>query len=182
MWRSVTRQFLVTVTAVMVIVGSGSGLVGAVDRSHLIQPGVGIGVVHLGDDRKHMIQLWGSPTATVPLEDGLMMDCWCKVAQANGKWQAITPGVSAIVDQSGVVVGLGVTDPAYYLAERIHVGSTEADVRAALGDPDGQVDQPSGAFPTVVWSYRLGLDIYLQQQRLLGTRVAMIMVESSAQP
>jgi hypothetical protein len=139
---------------------------GAYDTTHLIQPGIGIGRVHLGMPLSDAIRVWGVPGPGYSESTGLTFYCWC---ERNG-FDVLRGGPAVIVDPSEIIVAISViNDASYTLPEGIHthmragtftqIGSSGSEVRAALGDPDRITPMSAD---TVSWTYPdRGLVIFL---------------------
>jgi hypothetical protein len=124
----------------------------------LIVPGQSIGPVRLGTDlRGEMVRL-GPAKGTAKLDDGTTVYRWF-VPPSN-------IGIGVRTNQNGIVLRVWVlNDARYSTKEGLHVGSTEAAIRAALGAPTRVEVSSRAKTKTLIYEARgLWLNIQLDQQ------------------
>jgi len=124
----------------------------------LIVPGQSIGPVRLGTAlRGEMVRL-GPAKGTAKLDDGTTVYRWF-VPPSN-------IGIGVRTNQNGMVLRVWVlNDARYSTKEGLHVGSTEAEIRAALGAPTRVEVSSQAKTKTLIYEARgLWLNIQLDQQ------------------
>ena len=102
------------------------GTASAQSRIHSVVGGQGIGPVKLGMTIKDFSAIIGPSKSTERMNDGTTVYRWFGPPENVGVGIRVTP--------AGTVYRIWVlNDPGYVTKEGLHVGSTEAEVRAALG-------------------------------------------------
>lgn len=94
----------------------------------VIVPGQSIGAVRLGMKLADVTGLFGTSTDTVRSSDGSVTRWWLDAAKRQGFGVQVSGGNR--VDRLSIM-----NDASYTTAAGLHVGSTEAEIRAALGAP-----------------------------------------------
>jgi len=125
-----------------------------VQRVHVVLPGEGIGVVRLGMSVQDALAALGPAKTTKALPDGNTLYEWFAPPTNKGIGLRATP--------SGVVYRVwALNDDQYTIADRVHVGSTEADARAGLGAPSQVLADTSSGTKTLTYP-SLGLWVTIQ--------------------
>jgi len=125
-----------------------------VQRWHAVLPGEGIGVVRLGMGIQDALAALGPAKNTQALPDGDVLYKWF-APPANR-------GIGVRATSSGVVYRVwALNDDQYAIADRVHIGSTEADARAALGAPSQVLGDTSSGTKTLTYP-SLGLWVTIQ--------------------
>ncbi|HXX38084.1 MAG TPA: AMIN domain-containing protein [bacterium] len=126
----------------------------SVQRVHAVLPGEGIGPVRLGMRIQEALAVLGPAKSTQVLPDGNMLYAWFVPPMNRGIGLRATP--------SGVVYRVWVlNDDQYAIADRIRIGNTETEARAALGAPSQVVADTSSGTKTLAYS-SLGLWVGIQ--------------------
>jgi S1-C subfamily serine protease len=103
--------------------------------SFVITPSRGIGDLKLGMSRNELEDVLGPAKRSQTVGGGTVLD-----------WQpAATRGLFAVVSRAGEVIMIGVTLDSKFDVRGLHNGSTEVEVRAALGEPS-RVELSAGAY------------------------------------
>ncbi len=122
-----------------------------------VVPGQAVGPVRLGMRVQDAVAALGPAKTTQPLPDGNMLYEWFGPPSNRG--------VGARVSPSGTIYRVWVlNDSEYGIAEGVHVGSTEAEVRAALGAPAQELVDTARAIKTMTYP-SLGLWVSIQMDR-----------------
>jgi hypothetical protein len=133
--------------------GTGAGAA-TIDPSHLINAGVGVGPVHLGESIGDVIAVLGKPKSVKPYHgrikawEGLRMWSWADEAQEpSDKARVINGGLVVLTQDDAVRVVIVYYDGHYQDTNGLHTltmeheqydptpGSTPDEVIAALGKP-----------------------------------------------
>jgi hypothetical protein len=124
----------------------------------LVVPGKSIGPIKLGMDIAQATKLLGPPASSSALQDGSYVYRWFAPPKNVGM------GVRAT--KAGKIYRIwALNDPKYMTRQRLHAGSTEAEVRAALGDPSRVVVDSSGGVKTLRYdSLGIWIDIQLDNR------------------
>jgi hypothetical protein len=126
-------------------------------RFQSVVPGKGIGPVQLGMRVQDVVATLGQPRRSQGFSDGTTVYEWFGPPANSGL------GVRAT--HEGVVYRAWViNDTQYAVRDRIHVGSTETEVRAAFGDPAQVVADASHGFKTLTYP-ALGLWVVIQTDK-----------------
>jgi hypothetical protein len=123
----------------------------------LIIPGQSLGPVRLGMPVREETVRLGASKGTAELDDGTMMYRWFEPPSNSG--------IGVRTAQNGTVLRVWVlNDERYRTKEGLHIGNTEAEVRAALGDPTIITINVQGKTRTLVYeSLGLWFTIILDQ-------------------
>ncbi len=124
------------------------------ERFQSVVPGKAVGPVRLGMRVQDIVPILGQPLRKQTLPDGNMVYQWFAPPSNSGLGVRVTPG--GVVFRAWVV-----NDPQYAIQDRVHVGTTEAGVRAALGNPSQVVDDAQQGLRTLTYP-SLGLWIIIQ--------------------
>lgn len=111
----------IAVIADRAAVPCGPGVPGSPD--HLIRPGIGAGGVRIGMTEGQALKVLGAPDERTE-HDGLVLLAWAGIA------------VRAIAGPGGRVIEVLVTDRGIRTTEGIGVGSTVAEVKATVRNPE----------------------------------------------
>jgi len=130
-----------------------------------IESGRGIGPVRLGMRIQNVVAVLGPPLGTKTLPDGNIVHRWFEPPKNSGLGVRVTPG--------GVVFKIWtLNDTRYVTRQRLHVGSTEAEVRAALGEPSRMVTNSDLGMKTLLYeSQGIWVSIQLDQRYALYNTV-----------
>src|SRR5579884_3637598 len=97
-----------------------------------IWPGLGIGPVRIGMPTKDALAVLGPSKSSLTLADGTALYRWFAPPKNDG--------VGLAGSKAGIVVRVwALNDPRYVTDRGLHVGSTEQEVRAAMGDPSAVI-------------------------------------------
>jgi hypothetical protein len=125
----------------------------------LIWPGQSIGPISLGMQIQEGIARLGPSKGVQELDDGTVMYRWFEPPR--------NVGIGARVSPAGVVLRVWVLNDQRYRTKEgeLHIGSTEAEVRAALGNPTRVEVNAQGETKILMYeSLGLWLSIQLDQQ------------------
>ncbi|HKX18927.1 MAG TPA: hypothetical protein VJT33_13025 [bacterium] len=141
----------------------------------VIVPGRSIGAVRLGMTLAQVTKLSGAATDMHPSPGGGVTHWWLDPSKREGFGVRVTQGNR--VDRL-----LLVNDASYATSTGLHVGSMEADIRAALGAPtsvsaDAKSEHATLRYDTLGIWFEIELD---QQSPALGTVVAIGVVTPAA--
>ncbi|HLJ61226.1 MAG TPA: AMIN domain-containing protein [bacterium] len=126
-------------------------------RVQSVVPGKGIGPVHLGMRVAEVVAALGQPVRSQSLSDGTTAYEWFGPPNNSGLGVRTTP--------AGVVYRVWVINDAQYaIQDRVHVGSTETDARAALGEPSQVLVDASHGLKTLTYP-ALGVWIVIQTDK-----------------
>lgn len=137
----------------------------------VIVPGRSIGAVRLGMTLAQVTKLFGPATGTQPSPGGGVTHWWLDPSRREGFGVQLTRGNR--VDRL-----LLMNDASYATSTGLHVGSMEADIRAALGAPasvsvDAKSQRATFRYDTLGIWFEIELD---RQSPRLGTVVAVDVV------
>jgi hypothetical protein len=108
---------------------------GAQDPQRLIMPGVGIGPLVLGMNITDVVKVMGTPKFTQARANGVVYAWFEHVSLPSGRAKG-DGGLYALCTETGEVVRVGAyLDNRYKTTEGLGVGSSDKEVRKALGDP-----------------------------------------------
>lgn len=100
-----------------------------------IWPGLGIGPVRIGMPIKDAVATLGPFKSTLSLADGSSLYRWFAPPKNDG--------IGMLGSKAGIVVRVwALNDPRYITDRGLHVGSTEQEVRAAMGEPSVVIPNP----------------------------------------
>jgi hypothetical protein len=152
----------------------------AVDDAYLIQPGVGIGPVHVGAPVDDALRLWGPPRATQRLTNGNTQYEWYEASTTEaGTSHVAKGGPGVIIDRASIILGVSVYyDSRYHLPSGLRtanvqhdtydvtaLGASDVEVKMALGEPEAIVAR--GAVGDIRWRYlHQGVSIDLTEMHL----------------
>lgn len=123
----------------------------------LIVPGQSVGPVRLGMPIRDEIARLGPSKGTTELDDGTTMYRWFEPPSNTG--------IAVRTTQNGLVLMAWVlNDERYSTRDGLHVGSTEAQVRAALGNPTRVEGNAQRKIRTLIYE-PLGLWVSIQLDR-----------------
>jgi hypothetical protein len=124
----------------------------------LIVPGQSIGPVRLGTSLKGYMARLGPAKGTAQLDDGTTVYRWFEPPS--------NIGIGVRTNQNGMVLRVWVlNDARYSTKEGLHVGSTEAEIKAALGAPTRVEVSSQPKTRTLIYeALGLWLNIQLDQQ------------------
>jgi hypothetical protein len=123
----------------------------------LIVPGQSVGPVRLGMPIRDEIVQLGPSKGAAEFEDGTTMYRWFEPPS--------NAGIGVRTTQAGLVLRAWVlNDERYSTKDGLHVGSTEAEVRAALGNPTRVQVSAQGKTRTLIYE-SLGLWVSIQLDR-----------------
>lgn len=129
----------------------------AAAASFLIVPGQSVGPVRLGNPIRDEIVRLGPSRGTTEFEDGTTMYRWFESPSNSG--------IGLRTTQSGLVLRVWIlNDGRYSTKDGLHAGSTEAEVRAALGNPTRVDVSAQGKTRTLIYE-ALGLWFSIQLDR-----------------
>jgi len=126
----------------------------------VITPGQDIGDLKLGMRREEFERLLG-PAKQVSRDDGVHLTLG---------WQSSTNyrGLFVVLSSTGEAIMIGVVFDPRYVLQGVHLGSTEFDVRVALGEPSRveltshKIQSPAPASLKVLYYDSLGLRLVIQ--------------------
>jgi hypothetical protein len=123
----------------------------------LIIPGQSLGPVRLGMPVRDETARFGASKSSAQLDDGTMMYRWFEPPSNSG--------IGVRTAQNGAVLRVWVlNDERYRTKEGLHIGSTEAEVRAAVGNPTLVDINVPGKTRTLIYE-SLGLWFSIQLDR-----------------
>lgn len=126
----------------------------SVSPAFIIRPGVGIGQLTLGMSVKALEAKLGPNKGVQKAPDGTSVYRWFEPPK--------NAGIAARIAQDGNVQRIWVlNDDRYATEEGLHVGSTEAEVRAALGAPSAEFESQADKTRTLQYG-KLGLWFIIQ--------------------
>ena len=126
----------------------------------LIVPGQSIGPVRLGTPLRADLVRLGPAKGTAKLDDGTTMYRWYEPPS--------NIGIGVRTNQNGMVLWVWVlNDARYSTKEGLHVGSSEAEIKAALGVPTRVEDGSQAKTRTLIYD-ALGLWLNIQLDRQLN--------------
>jgi hypothetical protein len=130
----------------------------ASSTSFLIVPGQSIGLVRLGTPLRAGMARLGDAKGTAKLDDGTTVYRWYEPPS--------NIGIGVRANQSGMVLRVWVlNDARYTIKEGLHVGSGEAEIKAALGAPSRvEVNSQAKTRTLIYEELGLWLNIQLDQQ------------------
>ena len=141
----------------------------------MIVPGRSIGAVRLGMTLAEVTKLFGAATETQPSSGGGVTHWWLDPSRREGFGVQLTSG-------NRVNRLLLMNDASYATSTGLHVGSMEADIRAALGAPasvsvDAKSHHATLRYNTLGIWFEIELD---RQSPGFGTVVAIDVVTAAA--
>jgi len=126
-------------------------------RVQSVVPGKSIGPVRLGMHVEEVVAALGQPVRSQPLSDGTTAYQWFGPPNNSGLGVRTTP--------AGVVYRVWIiNDVQYAIQNHVHVGSTEADARTALGEPAQVLVDASHGLKTLTYP-SVGLWIVIQTDK-----------------
>jgi hypothetical protein len=121
----------------------------------LIVPGQRVGPLRLGMTIQDVVAVLGPSIRSEPLPNGDVDYRWFKSPGGSGLGVQVT--------ETGVVNRISTFgDERYVIGKRLHVGSTEADARAVLGDPSWIISVDSRTKMKTLMYESLGVWINIQ--------------------
>ncbi|HLJ62235.1 MAG TPA: serine protease [bacterium] len=122
-----------------------------------VVPGTRVGPVKLGMPVQDVRATLGAPSSTDSQNDGTTLVRWYKPPRNDGIGVQVTKG--GTVDRIWAI-----NDGRFTTVKNVHIGSTEAEVRAALGAPSNVAVDDAGKTKTLYYR-ALGLWFYIQLDR-----------------
>ncbi|HYM70976.1 MAG TPA: AMIN domain-containing protein, partial [bacterium] len=123
-------------------------------RVQSVVPGKAIGPVRLGMHVQEVVAALGQPMRSQTLSDGTTAYEWFGPPKNSGLGVRTTP--------AGVVYRVWIiNDAQYVIQDRVHVGTTENDARAALGEPSRVLVDASHGLKTLTYP-SVGLWVVIQ--------------------
>ena len=106
----------------------------AVEDNRLVEPGVRIGRVFLGDTRAAVQRRLGKPTKTFKLKNGLTSELWrSKAVDSDGKTNTLE-----VIYRRGVAVQIEATSGVFQTRKGLSTFSGIEDWTKSFGDRDGR--------------------------------------------
>jgi trypsin-like peptidase len=146
----------------------------APEPGFIITPGRGIGDLKLGMSRNEIEHLLGPAKHISRTADGGFRIDWFVQAEPPR-------GFFAVVSRAGDVIMIGVDNDPRYILQGLHAGSTEIEVRAALGEPsrvelaNDSIRHSIGAAKLIYYD-SLGLRLYIVNNPEFATNGLVIVI------